>query len=58
MLRQNDLKEFKKLYSEKFGIKLDNDTARLKLSILLRQVELTHNPPKHSSRKSGQKNEK
>lgn len=42
MLRQSDIKEFKKLYLEMFGIKLDNRTAHLKLSVLLRQVELTY----------------
>lgn len=63
MLTQNDIKEIKKLYSDMFGIKLDNATARLKLSVLLRQVELTYKPPtlkeevhgKLTSRKSKQK---
>ncbi len=45
MLNQSDIKEIKKLYSDMFGVKLDNDTARLKLSLLVRQVELTYKPP-------------
>lgn len=42
MLSQADIKEIKKLYLDMFGIKLDKQTAQLKLSALVRQVELTY----------------
>lgn len=44
MLADSDIAEFKKLYKEKFNIELDDITARQKLSLLVRQMEIIYQP--------------
>lgn len=39
-----DIKQFQSLYRTKFGIELDNLTARRKLALLVRQMELVYQP--------------
>lgn len=38
MITKKDIREFKLLYRQSFGIELDNDTAHQKLNVLVRQV--------------------
>ena len=40
----SDIKKFKDLYREKFNIDLDDNEARRKLSLLVRQVEIVYQP--------------
>lgn len=42
MLIEKDIKEIRRLYLDMFGMKLDKQSAKLKLSALVRQVELTY----------------
>lgn len=39
-----DIKQFKELYAEKFGIELTDKMARVKLPMLVRQVEIVYKP--------------
>ena len=39
-----DIAEFRKLYTEKFGMEIDDQTARKKLSMLVRQMEAIYRP--------------
>ena len=43
-LTKNDIAKFKKLYKEKFDIDLDDNEARHKLSLLVRQAEIVYQP--------------
>lgn len=43
-LQPSDIKKFKALYKEKFDIELDDATARHKLSLLVRQMEIVYQP--------------
>lgn len=44
MLTDTDIKKMQGLYIKHFGIELDKDEARLKLSMLVRQMELVYVP--------------
>jgi len=39
-----DIRHFKKLYLKYFGMELDDMTARRKLTLLVRQMELVYQP--------------
>jgi len=39
-----DVSEFQALYKAKFGKELDSQTARHKLTMLVRQMEIVHQP--------------
>ena len=43
-LTRNDIAEFKELYKKHFEIELDDNEARRKLSLLVRQVEIVYQP--------------
>jgi len=43
-ITQKDITKFKALYSEKFGISLTDKMALVKLSMLVRQMELIYRP--------------
>lgn len=43
-LTKSDIAKFKKLYKEKFDIELDDITARQKLALLVRQMEIVYQP--------------
>lgn len=43
-LLDTDIAKFKKLYKVKFNISLDDNEARLKLSMLVRQMEIVYQP--------------
>lgn len=44
MLTDADIKKMQMLYKKHFGIELDKDEARMKLSLLVRQLELVYVP--------------
>ena len=44
MLTDKDIQRMQMLYEKHFGIKLDKDEARMKLSLLVRQIELVYVP--------------
>lgn len=44
MLDDNDIAKFKELYRARFGIELDDDTARRKLILLIKQMEAVYQP--------------
>lgn len=44
MLTDTDIKKMQMLYKKHFGIELDKDEARMKLSMLVRQMELIYVP--------------
>lgn len=43
-LTSKDVADFKKLYKQYFKIDLDDNEARHKLSLLVRQMEIVHQP--------------
>lgn len=43
-LTDKDIAKFQALYKEKFDIELDKQTARKKLSLLVRQMEVVYQP--------------
>ncbi len=43
-LTEKDIAKFKQLYKEKFDIELDDNDARHKLSLLVRQMEIVYQP--------------
>ena len=43
-ITEKDIAEFRKLYNEKFGMEIDDQTARKKLSMLVRQMEVVYRP--------------
>ncbi len=45
-ISNTDIKKFRSLWLEKFGVEIDKKEARLKLLLLTRQVELSYR--KHS----------
>jgi hypothetical protein len=44
MLTDKDIRRMQMLYWKHFGIELDKDEARMKLSLLVRQLELVYVP--------------
>ncbi len=44
MLTDADIEKMQVLYKKHFGIELDKDEARMKLSLLVRQMELVYVP--------------
>lgn len=44
MLTDEDVNEFQVLYSKRFGVEIDHDTAHYKLAMLVRQIELVFKP--------------
>ena len=44
MLTDTDIEKMQMLYKKHFGIELDKDEARMKLSLLVRQMELVYVP--------------
>jgi hypothetical protein len=44
-----DIEEFKNLYQAKFNIVLKDNQARVKLSMLLRQIEIIYQPVKRAA---------
>lgn len=45
-ITEKDVKEFQKLYKSKFGKDVDTQTARHKLTLLVRQMEIVYQPIK------------
>jgi len=44
LLSKNDIRKFQHLFNLRFGVKIDPQTARRKLSNLVRQMELIYRP--------------
>ena len=45
LLKPSEIKKFKELYKKHHGVTLDSKTAFLKLCLLVRLVEITHQRP-------------
>lgn len=43
-LASSDIKQFQSLYQKHFGIELDSKQAQRKLTLLIRQLEITYRP--------------
>jgi hypothetical protein len=46
MVEDKDIANFKRLYSARFGVELDDEMARRKLIALLKQMEVVYQPIK------------
>lgn len=44
MVTKADVNEFRRLFTARFGVEIDYQTAYRKLTMLVRQVEITYQP--------------
>lgn len=48
MVEEKDIAKFKTLYAARFGIELDDEVARRKLTALVKQMEVVYQPIKRA----------